>query len=391
MKTNYITIKSQILGLLMFGCLAGYGQQKDTFTLSGKITSQDYEFMYLRYNNPSGNIVLDSARIIGGTFQFKGRIAEPTVANLYGKMTSQSMDDPNFTNLFLEPALMTLNVRAGDFKNAALKGSVSQEEQKALDKLKAPIRKEMEPILETYRKEKNHEKAAEIREQFEPFNARMDKIDYAFFASHPDSYVAAYMMRFKIGGLNAGQAKEIYNRWTPRIKQSSYGKNIAKEIEKLENGSPGNIAATFTAKDINGEEIRLSDFKGKKYVMIDFWASWCVPCRKGNPHLISVYNKYKGKGFEIIGVASDDSAVDAWKRAVEQDKIGIWKHILSGYKRNASEMEKSELLNFRYGIHTLPTKILIDKNGVIIGRYGGGGEDDAAMDKKLAEIFGDHQ
>ncbi|SMD10128.1 TlpA disulfide reductase family protein [Pedobacter nyackensis] len=388
MKTNYITIKSLILGLLMFGCLAGYGQQKDTFTLSGKITNQDYEFMYLRYNGPSGNIVLDSARIIGGTFQFKGHIAEPTVANLYGKMTSQSMDDPNFTNVFLEPALMTVSVRAGDFKNAAMKGSVSQEEQKALDKLKAPIRKEMEPVLEAYRKEKNHEKAAEIREQFEPFNARMDKIDYAFFVSHPDSYVTAYMMRFKIGGLNAVQAKIIYNSWTPRIKQSSYGKNIAKEIEKLENGSPGSIAATFTAKDINGEEIRLLDFKGKKYVMIDFWASWCVPCRKGNPHLIAVYNKYKDKGFEIIGVASDDSAVGAWKKAVEQDKIGIWKHILSGYNRNASEIEKSEFLNFRYGIHTLPTKILIDKTGVIVGRYGGGGEDDAAMDKKLAEIFG---
>ncbi len=161
----------------------------------------------------------------------------------------------------------------------------------------------------------------------------------------------------------------------------------AEEIKKLESGSPGSKAAAFKAKDINGEQLSLSDFKGKKYVMIDFWASWCVPCRKGNPHLISVYNKYKEKGFEIIGVANDDNAVEAWKKAVAQDKIGIWKHVLSGYKRNASEAEKGEYINERYGIHTLPTKILIDKNGIIIGRYGGGGEDDAAMDKKLEEIF----
>jgi len=112
-----------------------------------------------------------------------------------------------------------------------------------------------------------------------------------------------------------------------------------------------------------------------------------VPCRKGNPHLIALYNRYKESGLEIIGVANDDNAVDAWKRAVVQDKIGIWRHILSGYDRKASEQEKSEYINVRYGIHTLPTKILIDKNGIIIGRYGGGGEDDAAMEKKLAEVF----
>ncbi|MDR6783164.1 thiol-disulfide isomerase/thioredoxin [Pedobacter africanus] len=388
MRFYCITLKSLLPALLMLSSLTGYAQQKDSFTLSGKITNADYDLIYLRYVAPSGTNVLDSTKIANGAFQFRGQIAEPTVAFLYGKMKSQSMDDPNFTSIFLEPAPMSIRVKAGDFKNAELKGSVSHDQQKALDKLKAPIRKEMEPVLEVYRKEKNHEKAAEIREQFEPFNARMDKIDFAFFAAHPDSYVTPYLMRFKIAGLNTAEAKKIYNSWTKRIQQSSYGKYIAEEIKKLESGSPGSKAAAFTAKDINGEQLSLSDFKGKKYVMIDFWASWCVPCRKGNPHLISVYNKYKEKGLEIIGVASDDNAVEAWKKAVEQDKIGIWKHVLSGYKRDASEAEKGTHISPRYGIHTLPTKILIDKNGIIIGRYGGGGEDDAAMDKKLEEIFG---
>lgn len=387
MKLYGMTLKCLIMGLLMLSCFAGLGQGKNSFTLSGKIKNQDYDLIYLRYAGPSGPNKLDSVKITNGTFRFKGHIAEPTVAFLYGKLKSQSMDDPNFTSIFLEPASMTIDITAGDFKNASLKGSVSEQEQKALDKLKAPIRKEMEPVLEAYRKEKDHEKAAEIREQFEPFNTRMDKIDYAFFAAHPDSYVSAYLMRFKMSGLNTAQAKKIYNSWTKRIQQSSYGKYIAEEIKKLENGSPGSKAAEFTAKDINGEQLSLSDYKGKKYVLVDFWASWCVPCRKGNPHLIGLYHKYKDKGLEIIGVANDDNAVAAWKKAVEQDKIGIWKHVLSGYKRDATEAEKTAYINERYGIHTLPTKILIDKNGTIVGRYGGGGEDDAAMDKKLEEIF----
>nr|WP_226905000.1 AhpC/TSA family protein [Pedobacter schmidteae] len=387
MKINLITITSLVAGLLLTSNFAGYAQQKNSFQLSGNIKKQDFDMVYLRYNDLSGAVVVDSTRIANGAFRFKGSIAEPTVASFYGKMKSRGMDDPNYTSVFLEPAQMTIDVTAEDFKNAVLKGSRSQDEQKALEKLKAPIRKEMEPVLELYRKEKDHEKAAAIREQFEPFNARMDKIDYAFFAAHPDSYVPAYMMRFKIGGLNTAQIQKIYNSWTSRIKQSNYGKYVAEEIKKLENGSPGSKAATFSAKDINGEQLNLADFKGKKYVMLDFWASWCVPCRKGNPHLISIYNKYKDKGFEIIGIASDDTAVEAWKKAVAQDKIGIWKHMLSGYNSNATELEKSKFLNQRYGIHTLPTKILIDKEGTIIGRYGGGGEDDAAMDAKLAAIF----
>lgn len=387
MKNNNIAIKSLVSSLLIITCTLGYGQQKDNFTLSGNIKKQDFDFIYLRYNGNSGSMILDSVKITNGTFQFKGVLSEPTVASLYGKLKSRGMDDPNYGTIFLEPAAMTISVTAGDFKNAIMEGSPSQDEQTALDQLKAPIRKEMEPVLETYRKEKDHEKAAEIREQFEPFNARMDKIDFAFFDTHLDSYVTAYMMRFKMSRLKTAEAKKIYNSWTNRIKQSSYGKYIAEEIKKLENGSPGSTATVFGAKDINGVRLNLTDFKGKKYVMLDFWASWCVPCRKGNPHLIGLYNKYKEKGFEIIGVANDDTAVEAWRKAVEQDKIGIWRHVLSGYKRNASEHEKSEYINELYGIHTLPTKILIDKNGLIVGRYGGGGEDDAAMDKKLDEIF----
>jgi thiol-disulfide isomerase/thioredoxin len=361
---------------------------QNDFVITGKIKGKDKGFVYLNYAGEAGKYKQDSVPVKNGLFVFKGTLAEPSVASLLGMAKIQNMDDPNFTQIFIEPGSMKIDVQYGAFKDLVMTGSKTEAENRELAKLKEPIRLEMKPIVEAYMKEKDHEKAAEIREQFEPYNNRMDKIDLEWFRSHPDSYITAYMMRFKISSLSAAEAENIYNSWTARIKQSAYGKDIAEEIKKLKTGSPGSVAPGFTSTDINGIPLSLSDFKGKKYVMLDFWASWCVPCRKGNPHLIALYNKYKNQGFEIIGVASDDTKPEAWRKAVDQDQIGIWKHVLSGLKRTATGYDRSSAIGEAYGIHTLPTKILIDKDGVIIGRYGGGGEDDEAMDKKLTELFG---
>ncbi|SHG34840.1 Thiol-disulfide isomerase or thioredoxin [Pedobacter caeni] len=358
-----------------------FSQQGQTFTLKGKATGGLTGIVYLRYLDADGKMKLDSSTLQNNSFFFKGRISEPAIANFYGRLKTQSVEDPNTTQIFLEPTEMNITVAKDQFKNLVMKGSKSQQEMESLALLKKPIRKEMEPVLERLRKEKDHEKAAEIRDSLEPFNKREGKIEDDFFASHPDSYVTAYMMRYKMGELNLAQAEQIYNSWTSRIKESSYGKETLKEVNALKGGSPGAVVQMFSAKDINGAVLNLADFKGKKYVLLDFWASWCVPCRKGNPHLLGLYRKYKDKGLEIVGVASDDRTPDAWRKAVEKDGIGVWKHVLSGPDRGSRIGES-------FGIHTLPTKILVDKNGIIVGRYGGNGESDEAMDKKMSELFG---
>jgi thiol-disulfide isomerase/thioredoxin len=383
-------MKHILLNLLFMSFIisvAAQSQKSANFTIKGTIKGRSDGFIYLSYAAGGEKYKQDSAKISNGTFQFKGTIKEPVMATLMGSLKIRNMDDPNLGSMFIEAKPMKLAVTEGAFKDLVLTGSKTNDEQQQLNKLKAPIRKEMEPVLNAYRNEKDHEKAAAIRDQFEPFNERMDKLDQAFIASHPDSYLSAYLMRFKMSSLNASDAQAIYNKWTNRIKQSNGGKEVAEEIKKLQSGSPGGKATMFAAKDINGALLNLADFKGKKYVLLDFWASWCVPCRKGNPHLLSLYSKYKDQGLEIIGVSDDDGKPEAWKKAVEQDKIGVWKHVLRGLKRTETGYDKSNDISENYGIHTLPTKILIDKDGVIVGRYGGGGENDDAMDKKLAEIF----
>jgi thiol-disulfide isomerase/thioredoxin len=197
-------------------------------------------------------------------------------------------------------------------------------------------------------------------------------------------------MRVMVSDMGLDSIKRVYNGLNTELKESPLGKNLAIEINKIELGSPGHVAAIFSRIDINGKMLSLADFKGK-YVMLDFWASWCVPCREGSPHMLALYNKYKSKGYDVIGIADDDTKDELWKGAVAMDKVGVWHHVLRGRDMDKVKKHIANLddLDELYGIHTIPTKILIDPTGKIIGRFGdsyGGSDED--MDKMLASIFG---
>jgi thiol-disulfide isomerase/thioredoxin len=184
------------------------------------------------------------------------------------------------------------------------------------------------------------------------------------------------------------EARKMYENLADTFKSTELAKQVENEIENMKKGIPGAAAGDFNTADINGKPIKLADFKGK-YLLIDFWASWCVPCRKGNPHLVEIYSKYHKDGLEILGVADDDSNPDAWKKAVEKDQIGMWHHVLRGFKMNreTGEMNGENDISEGYNISSLPTKILVGPDGTVVGRFGSGGEKDEDLDKMLAEVF----
>lgn len=393
----------------LFLALTCYGwvafAQNASYILKGTIKGKNDGKIYISYYNDAEKLQNDSAIIVNGNFEFKGALSGPTTLFLKGLSDNSKLNSTNYTSLFIESGTMQLQLTDGDYANFKLTGSPMQDDYNRLMASKKSIYEEMKPLNVAYEQANNayiksmkekapqavqdslHKKANDVRNQFDPFRARLDKIDDDFFAKNPDSYVTAYMMIFKTSGASLAQLQETYNKLSPRVQKSSYAKKILVEIDKLKKGSPGAIATVFTATDINGKPLSLTDFKGK-YVLLDFWASWCVPCREGNPHLKKLYAQYKTQGFEIIGISDDDSKPEAWHNAVKQDEIGIWKHVLRGLKQTKDGFDRSKDISDNYGIHTLPTKILIDKEGKIIGRYGGGGEDDEAMDKKLAQVFG---
>ena len=387
--------------------VAVHSANAQQFTLNGKVEGASAsEKIKLYYTDASGKRTTDSTTVKNGSFVFKGNIAAPTMAFIeYGKGTPGQ--NPNTASFFIEPKTMSASFKVNDFKSAVIKGSATQNEYEELEKSKEPIRAEMEPLSKEYEKanqvfmkaradKKSDEymdslryESAAIHDKFEPYFQRQSQKDFQFFAKHPQSYVTAYYLRFHTTDISLDSLQMFYNALGSTVQQSSDGKNIAKEIDKLKAGSPGSVAKNFTTKDINGKSLSLSDFKGK-YVLIDFWASWCVPCRKSMPHVKELYGKYKGKGFDVIAVSDDDRDSTAWKKAIAKDGTDLWNNVLRGMdwekvrKGDANDKDISE----KFGIHSLPTKILIDKNGIIIGRYDKGTEEEAlALDKKLAEVM----
>jgi len=398
-------MKKYLLPMLAFTSGLHAFCQQGTFTLKGSVKGMDKGTLYLGYLTADDKYIRDSALVQNGAFEFKGNLKEPVQATISNSPNPQ-YDSPGYASLFLESAAMTATIDGGNFKDMQVQGSATQEEYAVLQKMEEPVRKDQEPAARAYdeanlayskarrdnlpqaRQDSLKDIADALHEKLEPYGERYRAISMDFIKAHPDSYVAASQLRGLVSSLSVTSLKEIYNNFSDRVKKSSYGAKIQKELKELEQGSPGSMATMFHKTDIKGQPFNLADYKGKKIILIDFWASWCAPCRHSNPHLLKLYAKYKDKGLEIVCVSDDDNSPDAWKKAVAQDGTGAWKHVLRGFKMTKTGgFDTTNDISSFYGIHTLPTKILIDKDGRIIGRYGGGGENDEAMDKKLEEIF----
>lgn len=366
-----------------------------SFTLGGTIDGLGNGLVHLYYTGADGKPVHDSVLAKNGAFSFSGSIQEPTVANLY-------LDRSKSTEIFLEPNAMTFDADISHLDDARITGSQTQQECAELSARYKSIQAEEKPLEDAYEKEGEiyrkaqkdkapdavldsmKEHLAKTHDLFDPYQERFRKETFAFFEKYPQSYATAYYLRFYVGTTPLDTLELYYKRLGP-VAEGQAGKLIAKEIHKIKAGSPGSVAADFTANDLEGRPLHLSDFRGK-YVLLDFWASWCVPCRHGNPHLREVFQRYHDKGFDIISVSDDDNNHDAWKKAVAKDSIGIWHHVLRGldWSKISQNIDNPNDISEKYGIHELPTKILIDPQGKIVGRYD---ETPEALDAKLAEIF----
>ena len=248
------------------------------------------------------------------------------------------------------------------------------------------VMEKMEQYDKLYYQTSNRDSVSRLMEPYRKiYLERMT--DYV--KKYPSTALAANFLCMNTGRMTLEQLKEAYNKLDETARQTSAGKEIAAEIATLDRVAPGNPAPEIAKNDlVTGKPFALSSLKGK-VVLLDFWASWCVPCRKSNPHVKALYEKYRKKGFDVVYVADNDSRPEDALKAIDQDGIRKYHHVLRGLKTlkdangKMTGYDKSEDVSEQYAIHFLPTKYLIDREGKIIGKV-----TDEELDAKLKEIFG---
>lgn len=326
--------------MMMLLCAATMAYAQTTpgrLSLSGELEGISEGKVYLyKFDNKMYRLI-DSVEVVNGTFGFSTGTELPEIYGLsVGKRQSPYM-------IFLDdrPTVVRLDT-AAYYRNTTVTGSVEQD------------------LFNSYRRDGNV------------------KID-AFIVAHPRSLVAVYALYRDFSyRLSPEEIRANLNLLDPSLLETPYAKVLQGLVETLETVAVGRRAPDFTSTDPSGQPVKLSDHLGKGYLLIDFWAAWCGPCRRENPNVVNTYHRYKDKGFSVFGISLDRNKA-AWLAAIEKDGLA-WTHVsdLRYWNSEAAGL---------YGVRAIPSNLLVDKDGVIVARNLRGEE----LRKTLAELYGEDE
>ena len=373
-----------LCGLLV---LSNCTQQNDqSFTLKGKIGDwNDPATIYLSYWS-EGNENLDTLQLQKGSFSFTGNISEPAPARLILDYTGEGMGQAaqagHILYLYLENGTVKLNSPDSLQNSQFVDSPINEEHQAYLEYVGGQIqdlaaRMNQKVMQATPEQMKDTTFMAQLNREYTQLLAERSQKQQQYVREHPDSYFSIEALSESVSSdFDVEVIEPLFLSINEKHRESFTGKAFAQRIEAAKTIGIGKKAPDFTQNDPEGNPVSLSDFQGK-YVLLDFWASWCGPCRQENPNLVKAYAAYNDKGFEILGVSLDNKdGKEAWVNAIEKDGL-TWTQVsdLNSWNNEVARM---------YGVRAVPQSYLIDPEGVIVAQNLRG----EALEEKLAEIFG---
>jgi len=347
--------------------------QKDdnTYTVHLTIEGAEDTWVYMEQQVDTKWIKFDSAELVSGKAVFTGELEYPEF--FYIKIKDMS----NYLPAFAEPGEMSITANVANPNDRSIEGSEAHEEFAYIIDSTNSLTNAIRQLSMDYRTAQSTNDTLtmnKIEDDYEKLSNQKSEFIMDYAISHPTSAVPVFVVLNNIHSYEFEELDKLNEALDPSIQNSRYVKELNEKVVALKKVAVGQPFVDFTLDNPEGNPVPLSSVVGKNYVLVDFWAAWCQPCRAENPNIVEAYNTYHDQGFDVFGVSLDRD-MESWKKAIEEDGL-IWTQVsdLQSWNSAAGKL---------YGVRSIPHNLLLDPDGIIIEKNLRG-ED---LQKKLAEIF----